>query len=114
MRRMLMSAPATIPPSSDAHRVLLVQELYRRYGRGGTSLRRRFWIKKYAWTITVGGAKLLKRALDIAVSLAMLLALAPLFLAVALCIKLTDRGPVIFRQVSGPMGPRVPLPEVPL
>jgi len=107
-----MSAPATSRPSDDAHRVLLVQELYRRYGRGGTSLKYRFWIKKYAWTLTVGGAKLLKRALDIVVSLAMLIVLSPLFAVVALCIKLTDGGPVIFRQVRvGQWGREFPFPK---
>jgi len=39
-----------------------------------------------------------KRLLDIAVALAMLVALAPLFLIVSLCVKLTDGGPVFFRQ----------------
>jgi lipopolysaccharide/colanic/teichoic acid biosynthesis glycosyltransferase len=39
-----------------------------------------------------------KRLLDMAVSLAMLAVLSPLFLVVALCVKLTDGGPVFFRQ----------------
>lgn len=39
-----------------------------------------------------------KRLLDIAVALAMLVVLAPLLLIVALCVKLTDGGPVFFRQ----------------
>jgi lipopolysaccharide/colanic/teichoic acid biosynthesis glycosyltransferase len=39
-----------------------------------------------------------KRILDVCVSLALLMALAPLFLVVALCVKLTDGGPVFFRQ----------------
>jgi lipopolysaccharide/colanic/teichoic acid biosynthesis glycosyltransferase len=39
-----------------------------------------------------------KRLLDIAVALAMLGLLSPLFLVVALCVKLTDGGPVFFRQ----------------
>jgi len=39
-----------------------------------------------------------KRLLDVAVSLALLAALSPLFLIVALCVKLTDGGPVFFRQ----------------
>ncbi len=39
-----------------------------------------------------------KRLLDVAVSLAMLAVLSPLFLVVALCVKLTDGGPVFFRQ----------------
>ncbi|MCX7664099.1 MAG: sugar transferase [Gemmataceae bacterium] len=39
-----------------------------------------------------------KRALDVVVALTMLLALTPLFLIVALCIKFTDGGPVFFTQ----------------
>ena len=39
-----------------------------------------------------------KRLIDVAFSLALLVVLSPLFLIVALCIKLTDGGPVFFRQ----------------
>jgi lipopolysaccharide/colanic/teichoic acid biosynthesis glycosyltransferase len=39
-----------------------------------------------------------KRLLDVFVSLALLTVLSPLFLIVALCVKLTDGGPVFFRQ----------------
>src|SRR5262245_29329440 len=39
-----------------------------------------------------------KRLIDVSVSLALLIVLSPLFLIVALCIKLTDGGPVFFRQ----------------
>jgi lipopolysaccharide/colanic/teichoic acid biosynthesis glycosyltransferase len=39
-----------------------------------------------------------KRLIDVSVSVALLIALSPLFLIVALCIKLTDGGPVFFRQ----------------
>jgi putative colanic acid biosysnthesis UDP-glucose lipid carrier transferase len=40
----------------------------------------------------------LKRSFDIAFSLMALILLSPLFLAVALCIKIDSRGPVFFRQ----------------
>ena len=39
-----------------------------------------------------------KRLLDVVVALSMLAVLSPLFLVVALCVKLTDGGPVFFRQ----------------
>jgi lipopolysaccharide/colanic/teichoic acid biosynthesis glycosyltransferase len=39
-----------------------------------------------------------KRLLDVFASLALLTVLSPLFLIVALCVKLTDGGPVFFRQ----------------
>src|SRR5947209_5454387 len=90
-------------PAADHHRVLLMEELYERYGRGtrglaGLSRSWRFWRKKYAWFLVVGGAKAVKRALDVTVAAAMLAALLPLFLVVALLIKLGDGGPVLFWQ----------------
>lgn len=39
-----------------------------------------------------------KRLMDVAVSATLLVVLAPLFLVVSLCVKLTDGGPVFFRQ----------------
>ena len=44
-------------------------------------------------------ARLLKRALDVTLSLAGLIVVAPLFAAIAVAIKLDSRGPVFFRQV---------------
>jgi len=49
---------------------------------------------------------LLKRAFDIAVSTAALVALTPLLPLVALAIKLDSRGPVIFSQLRAGMGGR--------
>jgi lipopolysaccharide/colanic/teichoic acid biosynthesis glycosyltransferase len=43
-------------------------------------------------------ARLLKRGIDIAGSLTALILLSPLFLAVALAIKLTSKGPILFKQ----------------
>jgi exopolysaccharide biosynthesis polyprenyl glycosylphosphotransferase len=45
-----------------------------------------------------GGALFIKRLLDIALSVVSLILLAPLFLVVALLIKLSSRGPVFFSQ----------------
>ena len=45
-----------------------------------------------------GPARHVKRALDIVGSLMAILLLSPLFLIIALAVKLTSRGPVIFRQ----------------
>ena len=44
-------------------------------------------------------SRILKRTFDLAAATLGLLFLAPLFAAVALCIKLESRGPVFFRQV---------------
>jgi lipopolysaccharide/colanic/teichoic acid biosynthesis glycosyltransferase len=80
-----------------------MDELYRHYGsapRGARGVVRclRFWRKKYAWILVVGGAKVLKRALDVMAATVLLTGLSPLFLVVMILIKLTDRGPVLFWQ----------------
>lgn len=91
----------------------LIEELYRRYGtttsaRGGWNFIR----KKYAWLFFVVGARFLKRLLDIVVSLSAIVLLAPLWLFVALAIKLTDRGPVLFWQTRvGQFGLEFPFPK---
>ena len=100
-----------------SQRVELMEELYRRYGSkasgpGGLGLRLRYWRKKYAWIIVVGGAKALKRLIDIVGASILLLCLWPLFLVVALCIKLTDGGPVLFWQTRiGLWGKEFPFPK---
>lgn len=112
-----MGATTVAPPASDDHRVLLAEELYQRYGRSaggpGSVLRNlRFWRKKYVWLVVVGGAKALKRAIDIVAALTLLVCLAPLFAAIALAIKLTDRGPVLFWQTRvGRWGREFPFPK---
>lgn len=55
--------------------------------------------KKYLWLAVVGGAKLLKRVVDIVAASVLLIVLSPLFAAVALAIKLTDWGPILFWQI---------------
>ena len=88
--------------ANDSQRIEMVEELYRRYG-GTPSLntianRFRFWQKKYAWLLIIGGAGFLKRTTDIFVSFLLLIILAPIFLCVAAAIKLEDGGPVLFWQ----------------
>lgn len=95
----------------------LIEELYLRYGRGmggpgGLARRLRFWQKKYAWIVVVGGAKVVKRTIDIVVSATMLICLFPVFLAVGLSIKLTDGGPMLFWQTRvGRWGREFPFPK---
>lgn len=55
--------------------------------------------KRLAWRIVVASARFLKRLFDIGFSLLALLLLSPLFLLVALLIKLEDGGPVLLRQI---------------
>lgn len=78
-------------------------DLWRRFdgGRPRLALTRRSlraaW-KRHAWTATVRAAHAAKRAIDIVVGTAALLALSPLLLVVAALIKLHDGGPVLFWQ----------------
>jgi exopolysaccharide biosynthesis polyprenyl glycosylphosphotransferase len=59
---------------------------------GGATL---LGVRRYGLTRS---SELMKRALDIVVSAALLLALAPLFAVIAILIKRSSRGPVFFRQ----------------
>jgi lipopolysaccharide/colanic/teichoic acid biosynthesis glycosyltransferase len=62
------------------------------------------------WHVRLRGA--LKRGLDLLLVVPALLLLSPLFLAVALAIKLYDRGPVLFWQVRvGRHGREFPFPK---
>ena len=54
--------------------------------------------KRILWRIKVGTLGALKRSMDIAVVLPALVLLAPLFVVVALCIRLYDGGPVLYWQ----------------
>ena len=47
---------------------------------------------------TKRASQLLKRAIDVFVSLLLLMLLSPLFLVIVLAIKLTSKGPVLFKQ----------------
>lgn len=68
-------------------------------------LRARWWLNlrlallRRLWAWSMPADDLCKRAFDVAFSAAVLLLLSPLFAALALLIKLEDRGPVFFRQV---------------
>ena len=91
--------PAGSPAVDSAGRVLLMEELYRRYGGSRGRRNWRYLRKRWAWAAVVGGARFLKRLFDVLASGTMFLLLAPLLVGVALAIKLTDGGPVLFWQV---------------
>lgn len=105
------------PIKSGVQRIALMEELYRIYGapsrgRGTLRLHMRYLRKKYAWLLVVGGAKVLKRTIDILASFILFLLLWPLFLIVAILIKLTDGGPVLFWQTRvGRYGREFPFPK---
>jgi len=72
----------------------LVRELAsRRHGNTRKSLRLK------AWKMTVLGSYAFKRFMDIAGSALGMVLLSPVFLGIALAVKLTSPGPVIFRQI---------------
>lgn len=88
---------ADVASTERLHRVRIADALYRRYGGSGRS-NWRCLRKQYLWAATIWFSRVLKRTLDIVGSLAGLILLSPVFLFVATCIKLTDRGPVLFWQ----------------
>ncbi|MFO0850929.1 MAG: sugar transferase [Gemmataceae bacterium] len=68
--------------------------------------------KKYSRLLTRAARRAVKRDLDVVVSVALLVALSPLFAVVALLIKLTDGGPVLFWQTRvGRWGREFPFPK---
>ena len=58
----------------------------------------RFYMKHIGWVGVVQSAYLAKRLLDIVASAVLLVLLSPLFLAVAIAIRLEDPGPILFKQ----------------
>lgn len=75
----------------------LIDELHRRYATApGWMQRFVYFRKKYSWIIVVAGAKFLKRMIDLLVSVGLLIVLSPLMLFIALLIKLTDGGAILY------------------
>ena len=80
--------------TADADLDQLVRELAsRRYGNRRRSLRLQ------TWRFTVRFSYAVKRAMDVFGSLIGMVLLSPVFLGIALAVKLTSPGPVIFAQV---------------
>lgn len=78
---------------SGAERKDLFNALYAKYGKKqGFKEQFTYWRKKYFWLIIVGGTTLVKRFLDISLSLILLVCLFPIMLLIAMTIKLTDNG----------------------
>lgn len=77
----------------------LMGDLWRRYRAGSSPWRQlRYHCKRSIWQFTTIGTLAVKRSLDIVGAATALLLLWPLFLLVAVLVKLTDRGPVLFWQ----------------
>ena len=80
--------------TSDADLDQLLRELAsRRYGNKRRSVRLQ------AWRLTVRSSYAMKRTIDVFGSLVGMILLSPVFLGIALAVKLTRPGPVIFAQV---------------
>lgn len=66
--------------------------------KGGPSVDRKLYPDLHFEDRSKRASRLVKRAIDIAGSLAALFLLSPLFAVIAVAIKLTSKGPVLFRQ----------------
>jgi lipopolysaccharide/colanic/teichoic acid biosynthesis glycosyltransferase len=66
--------------------------------KGGPTVDKKLYPELHSENKSRRTARLVKRAIDIAGSLTALVLLSPLFLVIAAVIKLTSKGPVIFRQ----------------
>ncbi len=74
-------------------------EMLSRLSQGGRRGRLRFAGKLWAWKAATGLARVLKRTLDVAASLAAMVLLFPVFALTALAIVLENPGPVFYTQV---------------
>ncbi len=82
---------------SGKARQQLIAELHRQYAEAPTTLQRwRYLCKRYSWVFVVTGAKIFKRLVDIVLSLVLMVLLSPLLLIIALAIKLTDGGSILY------------------
>lgn len=100
----------------EIRRKSLVDQLYHGYGDDTYSSRRlralKVGLKRYNWIMVVNGANFLKRTMDIVVASIALLLLSPLFLVVALIIRLEDGGSSFFWQTRiGIWGREFPFPK---
>jgi lipopolysaccharide/colanic/teichoic acid biosynthesis glycosyltransferase len=101
---------------AEPARRALVEQLYRDYGVSRYSnvlvrgLKAR--AKTLSWVTVVSGTKVLKRVMDIVVSLCALVALAPFFLILGLLIRVEDGGPILFWQTrTGHWGREFRMPK---
>lgn len=85
------------PPLTGRARQEMITALHRRYG-DAAGLRQKFTYlrKTYTWLIVVHGARIVKRVIDVSVALLLLFLMLPVFLLIAILIKLTDGGPVLY------------------
>lgn len=106
-----------IPSHGYDQKLEVADELYRRFSNEGAGFgnlynQLKYWRKKLLWDAFIKGSLLLKRLIDITVSGLGLIACSPVFIVVALCIKLTDGGNAIYWQPRvGKNGKEFPFPK---
>ena len=111
------NCPAQDTAGDHKTRIALCDELYKRFNPTFRNphwirVRLRYWRKKYAWLLVVGGARVVKRVLDITAAALLLVVLMPLFVLVGILIKATDGGPILFWQTRvGQYGREFPFPK---
>lgn len=66
---------------------------------GRLSLNSRVRFKRLAWRAVVASSFFIKRLVDIAGSVILIIAFSPVFTAIAIAIRLEDGGPIFFHQV---------------
>jgi lipopolysaccharide/colanic/teichoic acid biosynthesis glycosyltransferase len=123
--RWLAAAPSEDAGNSSAmtcereylisQRADLLEELHNRYGKGvsgGSGNRLNYARKKFLWNVVTVGSNAVKRGVDITGALFALMCFSPILAAVAIAIKVTDRGPVMFWQKRvGQWGQEFPFPK---
>jgi len=83
---------------SQTNSILFERYLALQHPLGRWRLWLHFHLQRLWWHCTVRGAESAKRAFDAFASFLALVVLSPLFLLIAVLIKLEDRGPVFFSQ----------------
>ena len=98
--------------TEHSEKLILIDELYKRYSKENHKLSLRFLWKKYLWLFFTQGSRVLKRFVDIIFSFCMLVAIMPLFMILAFLIYIHDKGPVLFWQTRvGKWGREFPFPK---
>lgn len=93
-----MTTPSSSRDDQQSLRARLI-ELYGSPRAAGSAYSGILAWKRFTWVGVIRGTYLIKRLIDIAASAFGLILLAPLFLAVAIAIRLESPGPVMFTQL---------------
>lgn len=78
--------------------VMMARILAANRASGRVALSTGVWTRRMAWKSALASARFIKRAVDVCGSAALILGLSPVFIFIALCLKIEDGGPIIFAQ----------------